>query len=257
MTVSPTVSEPLSGCSWPVIIRKSVDLPAPLGPITPTIPPRGSEKSSDSINNLSPYPFFNFFAITTSLPSRGAGGSAAYDHPEQPKGWSHVPPAETWGDEVLQPLRAWTPSAPRAKDVATAAASVAYPGVEATLRQLVADGWKLAVCTNKPEAPARSLLAALGLGGLFAAIGGADTYPVRKPDPGHLLATLASAGGSVERAIMIGDHRNDILAAAGAGVPAIFAAWGYGGREMAAGAVAVAEDFPQAAHLAAGILRAG
>jgi len=138
----------------------------------------------------------------------------------------------------------------------TASASAPFPGVEATLRQLVADGWKLAVCTNKPEAPARSLLAALGLGGLFAAIGGADTYPMRKPDPGHLLATLASAGGTVDRAIMIGDHRNDILAATGAGVPAIFAAWGYGGRDMAAGAVAVAEDFPQAAHLAAGILRA-
>ena len=136
----------------------------------------------------------------------------------------------------------------------TASASVAYPGVEITLRQLFADGWKLAVCTNKPEAPARALIAALGLDGLFAAIGGADTYPMRKPDPGHLLATLASTGGTVDRAIMIGDHRNDILAATGAGVPAIFAAWGYGGHDMAAGAVAVAEDFPQAAHLAAGIL---
>ena len=139
----------------------------------------------------------------------------------------------------------------------TADASVAYPGVADTLRQLVADGWLLAVCTNKPEAPARSLLDALGLGGLFAAIGGADSYPMRKPDPGHLLATLASAGGTVDRAIMIGDHKNDILAAMGAGVPAIFAAWGYGGRDMAAGATAVAEDFPQAAHLAAGILGAG
>ena len=139
----------------------------------------------------------------------------------------------------------------------TASASVAYPGVEATLRQLVADGWKLAVCTNKPEAPARSLLAALRLDGLFAAIGGADTYPMRKPDPGHLLATLASAGGTVDQAVMIGDHKNDMLAAIGAGVPAIFAAWGYGGRDMAAGAVAVAENFPQAAHLAEGILRVG
>ncbi len=138
----------------------------------------------------------------------------------------------------------------------TAGASVAYPGVEATLRQLFADGWKLAVCTNKPEVPARSLLAALGLNGLFAAIGGADSYPMRKPDPGHLLATLASAGGTVDRSVMIGDHKNDVAAALGAGVPCIFAAWGYGPHEMAAGAVAVAEDFPQAAHIAAGLLRA-
>ena len=31
--------EPASGVSWPVIIRNSVDLPAPLGPMTPTMPP--------------------------------------------------------------------------------------------------------------------------------------------------------------------------------------------------------------------------
>ncbi len=35
---------PPSGFSCPVIIRNSVVLPAPLGPITPTMPPRGSVK---------------------------------------------------------------------------------------------------------------------------------------------------------------------------------------------------------------------
>ena len=37
---------PQSGFSWPVIMRKSVVLPAPLGPMMPTIPPGGSEKFS-------------------------------------------------------------------------------------------------------------------------------------------------------------------------------------------------------------------
>ena len=55
---------------------------------------------------------------------------------------------------------------------------------------LAAAGWRLAVCTNKPEAAARALLAALGLARLFAAIGGGDSFPARKPDPAHLLATL-------------------------------------------------------------------
>src|SRR5246127_1648158 len=32
---------PPSGCSWPVIIRRSVVLPAPLGPMTPTTPAGG------------------------------------------------------------------------------------------------------------------------------------------------------------------------------------------------------------------------
>jgi hypothetical protein len=37
-----------------VIIRKSVVLPAPFGPITPTMPPRGSVKSMPSISSMSP-----------------------------------------------------------------------------------------------------------------------------------------------------------------------------------------------------------
>ena len=93
---------------------------------------------------------------------------------------------------------------------------------------LADEGWRLAVCTNKPEAAARALLAALGLARCFAAIGGGDSFPVRKPDPAHLLATLQAAGGEPAHAVMAGDHANDVAAARGAGVPCIFAAWGYG-----------------------------
>ena len=71
----------------------------------------------------------------------------------------------------------------------------------------------MAVCTNKPEAAARSLLEALGLLPFFAAIGGGDSFPVRKPDPAHLIATLEAAGGGA--AVMVGDHRNDVLGVAG------------------------------------------
>ena len=124
-----------------------------------------------------------------------------------------------------------------------ACASRAFPGVAETLATLVGRDWRLAVCTNKPESAARRLLATLGLGDYFAAIGGGDSFPVRKPDPAHLLATIAAAGGSPARALMVGDHRNDIAAAAGAAIPCVFAAWGYGAPEMAAGAAAVANRF--------------
>ncbi len=130
----------------------------------------------------------------------------------------------------------------------------AFPGVEAGLRELAARGWRLAVCTNKPAAPARSLLAALGLSGYFAAIGAGDSFPTRKPDPAHLLATIAAAGGTPTRAVMAGDHHNDVIAAAGAGVPCIFAAWGYGPPAMAAGAAAIAGSFSELADLAEGLL---
>ena len=129
-----------------------------------------------------------------------------------------------------------------------------YPGVADGLRALADEGWRLAVCTNKPERAARALLSALGLASLFAAIGGGDSFPVRKPDPAHLLATLAAAGGEPAHAVMAGDHANDVAAARGAGVPCIFAGWGYGPPAMAEGAVAVAQDFAEMVTIARRLL---
>lgn len=130
--------------------------------------------------------------------------------------------------------------------------SVLFPGAEPTLRAMRAAGWRMAVCTNKPVVPARDLLAALGVLDLFDAVGGGDSYTARKPDPAHLLATLADAGGQADAAVMVGDHHNDIMAAAGAGVPCIFAAWGYG---VATGPVAAsAATFSELATLAPEVL---
>ncbi len=129
-----------------------------------------------------------------------------------------------------------------------------YPGVADGLRALADDGWRLAICTNKPERAARALLSALGLELRFAAIGGGDSFPVRKPDPAHLLATLHVAGGDPAHAVMAGDHANDIAAARGAGLPCIFAGWGYGPLAMAEGAVAVARDFPELTVIARRLL---
>lgn len=111
-----------------------------------------------------------------------------------------------------------------------------FAGIPELLGALGDAGWRLAVCTNKPEAAARVLLSGLGLDRHFTALGGGDSFPMRKPDPGHLRATLAAAGAAPEQAVMIGDHANDMLAARGAGVRAIFAGWGYGPQSMAGGA---------------------
>jgi len=129
-----------------------------------------------------------------------------------------------------------------------------YPGVAEGLRTLADDGWRLAVCTNKPERAARALLQALDLDHLFSAVGGGDSFPVRKPDPAHLLATLRSAGGTPQQAVMAGDNANDIIAAQGACLPCIFAAWGYGPLAMAKGAVAIAHDFAELTQIARRLL---
>ena len=128
--------------------------------------------------------------------------------------------------------------------------SALYPDVLETLERMAADGWQLAVCTNKPERAARTLLRHLGLLPLMRAVGGGDSFAMRKPDPGHLLATLAQAAGTPAEAILLGDHRNDVAAAKLAGIASIFAGWGYGLPEMGAGCTAIARDIVEAAAIA-------
>ena len=135
-----------------------------------------------------------------------------------------------------------------------AVATRLYPGVQPTLAGMLRAGWQLAVCTNKLEAPARALLDTLGLATMFAAIGGGDSFSVRKPDPRHLLATLQAAGGVVDLAVMAGDHSNDVAAAHSAGVPCIFAKWGYGPPAMAAAADRVATRFADLPAVAQSLL---
>jgi phosphoglycolate phosphatase len=57
-----------------------------------------------------------------------------------------------------------------------------------------------------------------------------------------------------ERAVMAGDHRNDVLAAHGAGLPCVFAGWGYGTLEMSAGADAMAGRFAELPEIATRLL---
>lgn len=105
--------------------------------------------------------------------------------------------------------------------------SHAYPGLEAALDQLAARGARLAVCTNKLEGLSRQLLGALGLIGRFQAVAGRDTFPVYKPDPGHLLGAIRLAGGDPRDAIMVGDSDTDIKTARAAGLPVIAVPFGY------------------------------
>ena len=128
--------------------------------------------------------------------------------------------------------------------------SKAYPQVLPVLAGLAQQGWNLAVCTNKPEQASRRLLQAVGLLPLLCAIGGGDSFSTRKPDPAHLLATLAQAGGHADAAVMLGDHCNDVRAARDAGIPSIFAAWGYGAIGMADGSACIARTIAEAAVMA-------
>jgi len=103
-----------------------------------------------------------------------------------------------------------------------------YPGAADALQALQEAGYGLGLCTNKPHAATLEILAALGLGGYFRAVVGGDTVPgVRKPDPRHLLAALERLGAEPQQAVMVGDNRNDVAAARGAGLAVIVVSFGY------------------------------
>lgn len=115
-----------------------------------------------------------------------------------------------------------------------------FPDVETTLTILRERGIACVICTNKPLKAAQAIIDKLGLAPLIDAIGGGDSFPVRKPDPDHIRKTMRLIGAEPMRGIMIGDHRNDIQAASGVPMPSLFASWGYGDRSMSAHATAIA-----------------
>jgi phosphoglycolate phosphatase len=102
-----------------------------------------------------------------------------------------------------------------------------FPGCEATLDALAADGARLAVCTNKRTDLSLALLDALDLTSRFAAVVGADQVAVGKPDPALLHLAVQRAGGRSERAVMVGDASTDTGAARNAGAPCVVVDWGY------------------------------
>jgi len=107
-----------------------------------------------------------------------------------------------------------------------------FPGVIETLTRFREAGFIAAVCTNKLEQLSRQLLDTLKISDRFEAICGSDTFAHRKPDPRHLLDTIAHAGGDPDRAIMIGDSRTDIDTAKAAGIPVVAVDFGYTDRPV-------------------------
>jgi phosphoglycolate phosphatase len=102
-----------------------------------------------------------------------------------------------------------------------------FPGLDQALDRLQEQGCTLAVCTNKLEHLSRLLLDALDMSRRFKAICGQDTFGIQKPDPQVLQRTIAAAGGSPSRAVMIGDSATDIDTAKAAGIPVIAVDFGY------------------------------
>lgn len=106
-----------------------------------------------------------------------------------------------------------------------------YPGVLETLNYLQKKDYKMVICTNKPFAFIEPILEKLHISHLFQDWVGEDSLLTKKPDAGPLLHLAQISQTTIDKSIMVGDSRNDILAAHNAKMQSIGVTYGYNYNE--------------------------
>lgn len=109
-----------------------------------------------------------------------------------------------------------------------------YDGAMDAVERLRSQGYGIGICTNKPEGLADLLLRDLGVRDAFGSLVGADTLPVRKPDPAPLHEAARRLGSDPRACILVGDSDTDRNTARAAGVSCVLVTFGPAGGDMAA-----------------------
>lgn len=122
--------------------------------------------------------------------------------------------------------------------------SLPYDGAAETVGRLKAEGYKLAVLSNKPDRFTKALIEKFFPALFDAYLGSSESTP-RKPDPTGELSIITSLGLTPDVTLHIGDSDTDIMTAHNAGVRCIGCTWGFRPRATleAAGADWIVERF--------------
>ena len=99
-----------------------------------------------------------------------------------------------------------------------------YEGVRETLSKLP---YKKAIVTNKPYEFVEEILEKLDIKRYFDLWIGGDSLDEKKPSAKPLLYVCEKFNISPQKAVMIGDSKNDIIAAKRAGIKSIALTYGY------------------------------
>ena len=101
-----------------------------------------------------------------------------------------------------------------------------YPGIPALLKRLHAEGYRIALVSNKADAMTKELHRVFYPDLIHVAIG--ETEQIRrKPAPDRVFDALRQLGAETSDAICIGDSEVDIETAQNAGLPCLSVAWGF------------------------------
>jgi len=119
-----------------------------------------------------------------------------------------------------------------------------YPGIPELLDSLSARAVATGVLSNKPHVMTTSLVATLLARWRFGVVLGERPGIPRKPDPRAAVEAAGALGVSPGRILYVGDTGTDMQTAAGAGMFAVGALWGFRGRDEleAAGAEALVAE---------------
>ncbi len=131
----------------------------------------------------------------------------------------------TSGEDPDGPLFARVEHALIARYETDVEGNVPYPNVIAALDTLKEMGCRMAVCTNKPFAPAEAALRHVGLWEYFELTLGGDSMPTRKPEPQMLHHCHQALGGGAM--IYVGDSEVDAETAVNAQAPFAIYSEGY------------------------------
>ena len=106
-------------------------------------------------------------------------------------------------------------------------ATYLYKGVQETLQTLHDRGYLMAIITNKPAEFIEPIIAKLAIEHYFSLNIGANTLPKKKPDPEPLLYVCKQLDIKEYEAVMVGDSKNDIIAANAAWIESVAVTYGY------------------------------
>ncbi|MDG4946429.1 phosphoglycolate phosphatase [Weeksellaceae bacterium KMM 9713] len=106
-----------------------------------------------------------------------------------------------------------------------------YPGVVETLKYLQEKNYQMVICTNKPFDFIEPILEELEIKSFFKLWIGEDSLAEKKPNAAPLLHLAKEMNTEIAKCVMVGDSKNDILAAQNAKMHSIGVSYGYNYNE--------------------------
>ncbi len=104
---------------------------------------------------------------------------------------------------------------------------------------------QFAVLTNKPVAPSRAIVEALGLGPFFSQVYGGNSFASKKPDPEGARQLLQELGAQPEETVIVGDSHVDVETGRNAGLWTVGVTYGFAPHTLSSPAPDVLLDSAQ------------